>query len=68
MKFSTIIGWIMVAAVTLFVFVNWTAPQKIYVLPWVSIDMPLSVAILAAAALGFFGASRMRMYKKEKKD
>ena len=67
MKVNTVIGWVIVALVTLFIFVNWTTPQRIWLLPWVSVQMPLSVALLAAAAMGFGAAHLLRMVKKDRK-
>jgi uncharacterized integral membrane protein len=66
MKVSTVVGWVLVALLTLFIFINWSY-TNINVL-WVArINMPVSLAMLASAALGFGAAVLLRMVKKDKK-
>jgi uncharacterized integral membrane protein len=66
MKVSTLIAWSIIAVLTLFIFINWHATSINFL--WVArVEMPLSLALIFAAAMGFAAATLFRMVKKEKK-
>lgn len=66
MKVNTVIGWILVACLTLFVFINWRNADINFL--WiVRTQMPISLALLIAAAMGFGAAHLLRMVKKDRK-
>ena len=67
MKVSTVFGWVLVACLTLFVFINWKYAHINFL--WiVQTQMPISLALLLAAAMGFGAAHLLRMVKKDRKN
>lgn len=52
MTFRRILAWAIIALLVIFVVINWDA-ARINVFWIVTAEMPISLAILAAAALGF---------------
>jgi hypothetical protein len=67
-KVGTVVGWVLVAFLTLFVLVNWRI-EEITVIPFgvFSVRMPLSIALLLAGGLGFVAAVLIRMVKKDRR-
>lgn len=67
MKVSTLIGWGIVALMTLFIFANWRH-TNINLLPGVWLgDLPLSVALLMSGGMGFAAAVFLRAMNKDRK-
>jgi uncharacterized integral membrane protein len=67
MKASTLVGWVIVSALTLFIFINWRYADINFL--WiVNTRMPISLAMIIAAVMGFLAANFLKGQKKDRHD